>query len=114
MILQDCQIDRYQWIPLLSRKKEYSMGKFDEALVDYNKALALDSLNKEGLSCRGMVEDHEGQYDLAIDDYSKAILIDPEYSIAYNNLGYTKSKLGLYREAIFCFSKSDENLSVIF
>lgn len=63
------------------------------ALVDMNKAVALDPKNPFRYSSRAYIRaniDVEG----AIEDYKKAIELDPEDAISYNNLGLLEENLG--------------------
>jgi tetratricopeptide (TPR) repeat protein len=61
------------------------MGKYDEALADYTKAIELDPTDGELYLIRGVAYSLKGFQDEAIRDYSIAIAIDPGNSDAYFN-----------------------------
>ena len=48
-------------------------GRYDEALVDYTKAIDLDPNLAMAYNNRASIYSKRGQYDLAIADYTKAI-----------------------------------------
>jgi Flp pilus assembly protein TadD len=64
-----------------------SSGRRKEALIDFNKAIALDSKYSEAYANRGLLHRQNGQPDLALKDYDAAIAIDPNYATAYLGRG---------------------------
>ena len=60
-------------------------GQYDQAILDYNKAIEIDPKYAEAYNNRGRVYRLKGQYDQAVLDYNKAIEIDPKYVDAYYN-----------------------------
>ncbi len=54
------------------------MGKYPEALVDFDRAVALDEKSYTALAWRGEMHRRLGSYDDAIRDLSLAIQLDPE------------------------------------
>ena len=76
-----------------------SLGRFDEAIVAYRRAVELrptyaEALNNLGnsLRSRGLYADAEGAY-------RKASAIDPNYADAQSNLGMSLQNQGLLEEA---------------
>ena len=56
-----------------------AMGRLDDAIADYSKAIELDHEYYYGYANRGMVYYHQKKYTSAMDDFSKAIELKPEY-----------------------------------
>jgi hypothetical protein len=82
------------------------MGRFDEAIADFDKSIALAPSDHQAYTNRGMLYGKIGQFDKAIDDFEKAIALDPSHPEAYNNLGIAYAKTGLIDKAIEQFNKT--------
>jgi tetratricopeptide (TPR) repeat protein len=65
----------------------YRDGDYDQAIVEYNKALRIDPDFVEAYNNRGRARRSKGDYDEAIADYNRAIQIKPDYADAYTNRG---------------------------
>ncbi len=83
-----------------------SLGKYEEAIEDYSKAIErnpqfIRAYYNRGVTNRNLRRDEE-----AIKDYSKAIELDPQFTVAYNNRGLSKHDLGKYQEAIKDYDKA--------
>ncbi len=59
----------------------------EEALEDFNKALALDPENPYRYASRAFFRDRIGDYQGALEDYEITISLDPDDAIAINNVG---------------------------
>ena len=70
------------------------VGKYDDAISDCSRAIAIDPNNTAAYAYRGVAKARKGNYDSAIDDYDRAIAIDPNYAAAYNNRGVAKARKG--------------------
>ena len=81
-------------------------GRYDRAIEDYNKAIALDQNDAKAYYNRGVAYDGKGQYDGAIEDYNKAIALDPNLADAYNNRGLAYAIKGDMGRAISDFQKA--------
>jgi len=64
-----------------------SMGRFDDALVDCNAALAKSPNNVYGLTSRGNAYLGKGNLDAALSDYEQVLKINPNYVRAYVGRG---------------------------
>jgi tetratricopeptide (TPR) repeat protein len=62
-------------------------GKYDDAIADYDKAIALDPNYATAYSNRGIVYHKQSEFDRAIADFTKAIALNPKDAAAYNNRG---------------------------
>jgi tetratricopeptide (TPR) repeat protein len=54
------------------------MGRYEEALKDYNKAIEIKPTLASAYVNRGIAYSHLGQYEKAIADYEKGLELDPE------------------------------------
>jgi len=87
-------------------------GRSQEALKQYDTALAADPDMPEALLGRGLVYEYGfGKLAEAEADYRHALLIRPGYPEAHNNLGQLLAKTGRQAEALSEFDKAiDINL----
>jgi len=76
------------------------IGKFDNAIEDYNRAIDLNLSYYPAYFMRGMAFEKTGRLNDAIEDYSRAIALNPSYYEAYNNRGMLYKKLGQRDKAI--------------
>jgi type IV pilus assembly protein PilF len=82
-------------------------GRSQEALKQYDTALASDPEMPEALLGRGLVYEYGfGKLAEAEADYRKALLIRPSYPEAHNNLGQLLARTGRQAEAITEFDKA--------
>ncbi|HAA11051.1 MAG TPA: hypothetical protein DCE41_04865, partial [Cytophagales bacterium] len=82
----------------------HQLGLYDSAIVDYNKAIQLDSEFAYAYNNRGHYLIQLGLYDSANLDFNKAIQLDPKYAMAYNNRSYIFYTRGLYDSAILDYN----------
>jgi tetratricopeptide (TPR) repeat protein len=83
----------------------------DEAISDFNKAIALNSQNNRAYWERGVIYDRNKNYESSISDYKKAMsLVKPDdrinLSILYCNIAYDELKLKNFTEAFQADSMS--------
>ncbi len=74
--------------------------QYEEAIADFDRAIALDPLNDLAFLGRGRVKYDMGDFEGAIADFSETIRIDPEYPIAYNNRGAARRDVGDFTGAL--------------
>jgi curved DNA-binding protein CbpA len=86
----------------------YSLGKYDEAIQCYDKAIDIDPDNPVVWNNKGLALSSLGKYDEAIQCYDKVIGIDPNDADAWNNKGLALSSLGNADEAKKCYDRSKE------
>jgi len=79
------------------------MGKTDDALESYKRALKFDPNDAEGYSNIGNIYAERKNFTMAKQFYLKAIEIDPSSAKAYNNLGNIYFEIGDYAEALECY-----------
>jgi tetratricopeptide (TPR) repeat protein len=84
----------------------HNLGRYNEAIEYYDKALEIDSKNAVVLNNKGLALGNLGRYNEAIECYDKALEIDPKYVNALNNKGFALGNLGRYNEAIECYDKA--------
>ncbi len=75
-------------------------GRRQEALVDFNKAIALDPKYAQAYANRGLLHRQNNQLDLALRDYDTALSIDPSYAAAHLGRGLTWRQKGDARKAL--------------
>ncbi len=83
-------------------------GEFDQAIVEYNKAIELNPKLDYAYNNRGLAYKHKGEFDQAISDYTKAIELNPKLDFAYSNRGSAYKAKGQFDKAITDHSKAIE------
>jgi tetratricopeptide (TPR) repeat protein len=84
----------------------YNRGDYAGAIINYDKALAIDPNNKIALGNKGAALYHLGRYTEAESNYDKALAIDPNYRDALYGKGNVLLYFGNYAEAISYFDKA--------
>jgi tetratricopeptide (TPR) repeat protein len=82
------------------------LGNNQEAISDYDKAIAINPQYAPAYNNRGIAKSALGNKQEAISDYDKAIAIDPQFAVAYSNRGLAKSALGNNQGAISDYDKA--------
>ena len=82
-----------------------NMGRFQEAISDYSRAIELDGSNAAAFNNRGYAWRKLGWYAEAASDYTRSLELDPSNVKAYNNRGYCHAKAGKYLEAVADYSR---------
>jgi tetratricopeptide (TPR) repeat protein len=81
-------------------------GQVDEAITEYQKAVALDPYYVDAHYNLGIALSLEGRLDEAVAEYQKAIKIDPGNALVHNNLAITFAQKGRLDEAIAEYQKA--------
>jgi lipoprotein NlpI len=79
--------------------------QFDNAIEDFDRAIALDPYFRDAFLNRGTAFEKKGMLDKAIESFDKAIELGPSYE-AYFNRGITFEKMGLLDKAISDYDKA--------
>ena len=83
-----------------------NMGRFDKAIEDFDKAIALNPSYLDAYNNRGLVFEEMGKFDKAIEDFDKAIALNPSDPDPYYNRGVVFTKMGKFDKAIDQFDKT--------
>ena len=81
------------------------MGKFEEAIDSYEKAISLDTRYFDAYNNLGVVLHQLGKLEEAQKSFRQAILIKPDFAKAYNNLGRLFQDFGRFEEAKAIYNK---------
>ncbi|RMF86310.1 MAG: tetratricopeptide repeat protein [Nitrospinota bacterium] len=81
-------------------------GKWEEAIIAFQKALALDDQLLAARNNLGNLYFRLGRYEDAQREYQEAIMLDPSYAKAHNNLGNVLAVLGEEEKAIEAFQSA--------
>ncbi|MDQ3395162.1 MAG: tetratricopeptide repeat protein [Bacteroidota bacterium] len=87
--------DIYNYLGLSKTK----LGKVQEAIKDFNKALAINNTDANYFVNRGMAYLSDNQTAMAHDDFKKAIALEPDQAVAMFNLSMSSN-----------FSKKDQKI----
>jgi tetratricopeptide (TPR) repeat protein len=88
-----------------------SEKRVQPAFVEFQRAYELNPGDKEVLNAIGIIYLlYFDETQLAVDFFQKAIKVDPDYSEAYNNLGYAHEKMDKFDAAIPLYKKAVANL----
>jgi tetratricopeptide (TPR) repeat protein len=82
--------------------------KFDEAIKDYKKIVALEPKKAASYASLGYAYSVRGDTEKAIENYLIAINHDREDDEVYANLGEAYEKKGLYKEALKAYTSAYE------
>ena len=82
------------------------LGKYEEAVTSYDKALQLKLDYHEVWYNRGITLLNLGRCKEAVTSYDKALHFKPDYHQAWNNRGIALKNLDRYEEAIISYDKA--------
>lgn len=81
-------------------------GKYEDALLDANGALEIDSNAASAYIVRGKINISLNQYSFAIQDFSRAIELDPQNIMALYEKGFANALRGKYDTAAFYYTEA--------
>ena len=84
----------------------HSLELYNEAIVEYNKAINLKPNYVRAYNNRGFMLNKLERYEEAIEDFDEAIRLKPDFAIAYSNRGIAKKHLEQYVAAIADFDEA--------
>lgn len=82
------------------------LGRLDDAIISYQKALSLNPMSAEAHGNLGNTLQSKGKSREALDSYLKALSLRPNYAEALNNCGVALEALGRYDEALTSYDKA--------
>ncbi len=85
-----------------------NLGKYEEALAAYHRAIELDPQYAYPPHGLGNVYRALGKYEEALAAYHRAIELDPQYASPHNGLGNVYGDLGKYEEALAAYHRALE------
>jgi tetratricopeptide (TPR) repeat protein len=84
------------------------LGKYEEAIQCFDKAIELDPNYAIAWSNKGNALDELGMHNEAIQAFDEAIRIEPNYALAWSNKGIALMALSRTAEANAAFAKAKE------
>ncbi len=84
------------------------LGKLNEAVVAFDKAIEKDPKNIYLLNNKAAVLESLGKFEEALKLYEKAVKINPEDPDLWNNMAFSLSQAGKYEEAVKAYEKALE------
>lgn len=96
------------WLLLCRAYCLAKLGRYKEAIADYDAVVSLDPNNVHAYHNRGISYDKLGHFEAAIDDFNRVIQLEPANSVAYFNRGSTYDSLGMHDAAIADFGRALE------
>ena len=94
------------YIPNLLGVVNAGLGRLEQAVANYEKALAIKPDYAEAYNNMGSALKDKGESDAAIESYKKALKIKPDYAEAYNNMGNALLNKGEPGPAIESYKKA--------
>ena len=95
-------------IPNILGVMNFGLGKYEEAIACFNKAVELKPDYAEVYYNLALARENLKQHEEAVANYNKAIALKHDYAQAHTNLGNVLNKLGKYEEAIASHNKAIE------
>ncbi len=83
-------------------------NKLDEAIADFNKAIAITEQYPDPFLNRGIAYELKQDWEKAIADYNQVLAIDPEDPVAYNNRGNAEAGQHKWRAALADYEQAFE------
>ena len=87
---------------------KFKLKKYGEALVDANKAIALDSTNSVAYDSRSEIKFNLNDYDGCVEDANRALQLNPKIANAYFLKGRVAYRRGDKKQACILWSKAGE------
>lgn len=101
-----CAADPDNYMNPLSLGSVYAaQGRIDEALIEFRRALALNSQTFHVHYQIGWILVERGQYDEAIEHLQRAIALEPGHIVSHSSLGVAYERLEQLDKAVACYEK---------
>ncbi|WP_184986563.1 tetratricopeptide repeat protein [Sphaerisporangium rubeum] len=88
--------------------QQYRSENEDAAVIDFNRAIELDSEYVWAIARRGETYRWMGRHEAALADFNRAIELDPEYAWAIASRGETYQAMGRHEAALADFNRAIE------
>ena len=75
------------------------LGDFEQAIFNFDRAIALEDHNYNAYFNRGCAHHRQGKYEAAIEDFSHVVQLKPDFTQAYVNLAVLHHQIGQDRAA---------------
>ncbi|MDP1028774.1 tetratricopeptide repeat protein [Sphingomonas sp. KR1UV-12] len=82
------------------------IGRFDDAIRDFDKALSFEPKNALALADRGMAQAWKGNLDAASNDLDAAFAIDPKNVVALRGRGLVAQRKGAWGDAVAAYTSA--------
>ena len=83
-------------------------SRLDDAIKDFDHALALEPKNADALANRGLAHLWKGETEAAKQDLDAAAALNPRHAVVYRARGLLAQRSGLWREAVAAYTTSLE------
>ena len=94
---------------LRSGNDNFKLDNFDQAIVDYTRAIDINPNLAKAYNNRGVAYAREGSLPRAIADFTMAIANNLKDAEAYNNRGRAYARQGNLSQAVFDYTKAIKN-----
>ena len=84
----------------VSGLKKYALGEYENAVEDFDRAIALEPENAGAYVMRAIMKDNLGRFEEAMEDFSLALNIEPDNGEIYVNRGVTRHRFGETESAL--------------
>jgi tetratricopeptide (TPR) repeat protein len=109
-LINDASLDRADRVAAYEVRGEMyrRLGRYDQALADFNHALELRPDDSWAIGSRGQTYRSMGRYEEAIADLNRAIEVHPDKDWMIVARGQTRRLMGRYEEALTDFNRAIE------
>ena len=77
----------------------FNLGKYSNAVANYNISISLNPKNSEAYNNKGLCLKKMGDFEGALENYKLALNINPNFLDVYNNIGNLYYELKLFKDA---------------
>jgi len=85
-----------------------SMRKFQQALAESQRVLAMDSLNHHAMNNQGLAAIELGDSALAVRTMRNMVRLKPNEAVGWMNLGFLLAQMGEHEEALQNYTRAEE------
>ena len=77
----------------------FNLGKYSNAIENYNKSISINPKNSEAYNNKGLCLKKMGDFEGALENYKLALKINPNFLDLYNNIGNLYYELKSFKDA---------------